>query len=75
VAEEDCAVYVSAELDALLRAWEEVRKPSTARDHRTRRIFLAKAVILLCLAPKGRDADHLNNLATTFAMGSRTSSC
>lgn len=55
---EDCAGLVTAEIEALFRAWQAIDKHKKGRG----RIFLAKAVILLCRAAKSRDADHLTNL-------------
>jgi len=64
VSAEDCAGTVTAGIEALhdsclvIKASSPSRKPGPARG----RIFLAKAVVLLCQARKSRDADHLTNL-------------
>jgi replication-associated recombination protein RarA len=60
VSAEDCYGVITHEIEALHRAWEliEGARPGKVRG----RIFVSKAVILLSLARKSRDADHLQNL-------------
>ena len=53
----DCHV-ITQEVKALCDSAALVRKTRRTPE----RIFLAKAVVLLCEAPKSRDADHLTNL-------------
>jgi replication-associated recombination protein RarA len=57
VSAEDCAGIVTREIWALYQSWQLIRK----RKPEGGRIFMAKAVILLCQHPKSRDADHLTN--------------
>ena len=58
ISAEDCAGLVTQEVKALYDSWEILDKSKKGRG----RIFLAKAVVLLCQAEKSRDADHLTNL-------------
>lgn len=58
ISAEDCWGVITAEIEALYRAWEIVRKNKPGSG----RIFAAKAVLLLASARKCRDADHLTNL-------------
>lgn len=59
VSAEDCAGVITTEVKALYDSWMVIaaQKGKTAG-----RIFLSKAVVLLCQARKSRDADHLTNL-------------
>lgn len=59
VSAEDCAGIITTEIVALYDAWSKV---NAGKDGSKGRIFFAKAVILLCRAPKSRDADELNLL-------------
>jgi replication-associated recombination protein RarA len=59
VAAEDCAGFVSKEIWAL---YESFKLINTGKKDLKGRIFLSKAVIILCLALKSRDADHMNVL-------------
>ncbi len=58
ISAEDCAGLVTQEVKALHDAWTLIDKQQKERG----RVFLAKAVVLLCRAAKSRDADHLTNL-------------
>lgn len=60
VSAEDCWGLITHEIDALHNGYELVNKG--AKEPKGR-IFIGKAVILLCECMKSRDADHLNNLA------------
>ena len=60
VSAEDCWGILTAEVKALHDSYLVVNEGLSARQHRGR-IFISKAVILLCLAKKSRDADHLQN--------------
>ncbi len=64
ISAEDCAALVTAEVEALARAWHDIGKTMQDKERwkLAGRIFVAKAVILLCTAAKSRDADHLGNL-------------
>jgi len=58
ISAEDCAGIITQEIKALHDAWVVLDKSGKGRG----RVFLAKAVVLLCQARKSRDADHLTNL-------------
>jgi len=58
ISAEDCWGVITHEIEALYRAWIEIDRQKKGGG----RIFVAKAVILLALAKKSRDADHLTNL-------------
>lgn len=60
VAAEDVAAYATAEILALRAACDAERK--ARRGQPPTRVFVAKAVVILCSAAKSRDADHLTNL-------------
>lgn len=60
VSAEDCWGILTAEVKALHDSYTEINRNSTAKAPKGR-IFISKAVILLCLAKKSRDADHLQN--------------
>ena len=60
VSAEDCWGILTQEVKALHDSYLAVNEGLSARQHRGR-IFISKAVILLCLAKKSRDADHLQN--------------
>ena len=68
ISAEDCAGIVTQEIKALFDSWVLIDKAqkgkiSTSIPVKQRgRVFLAKATILLCLAEKSRDADHLGHL-------------
>jgi len=58
VSAEDCWGVITHEIESLYRSWQMIDKQKPGGG----RIFASKAVILLCLARKSRDADHLTNL-------------
>jgi replication-associated recombination protein RarA len=58
ISAEDCAGLITQEIKALYDSWHVIAKSGKGRG----RIFLSKAVVLLCQARKSRDADHLTNL-------------
>lgn len=60
VSAEDCWGILTQEIRALHEGYIEVNRNVPARKPKGR-IFISKAVILLCLAKKSRDADHLQN--------------
>ena len=60
VSAEDCWGILTAEVKALHDSYLVVNDGVPAKQARGR-IFISKAVILLCLAKKNRDADHLQN--------------
>ena len=58
ISAEDCYGLITKEIEALWQGHELVNK--TANEPKGR-IFVSKAVILLCECRKSRDADHLQN--------------
>ena len=58
ISAEDCFGIITKEIEALWQGHELVNKNATAPKGR---IFVSKAVILLCECRKNRDADHLQN--------------
>lgn len=58
ISAEDCWGIITHEIVALYDSWKIAAQGKSGKG----RIFLAKATILLCLARKSRDADHLTNL-------------
>jgi replication-associated recombination protein RarA len=58
VSAEDCFGIITKEIKALYDSWKII----DGHKKGTGRIFVSKAVILLCMAKKSRDADHLTNL-------------
>lgn len=60
VSAEGCWGILTAEVKALHDSYTEINKTTTAKKLKGR-IFISKAVILLCLAKKSRDPDHLQN--------------
>ena len=58
ISAEDCAGIITQEIKALYDAFELLNE--NAKKPRSR-IFISKAVIVLCQATKSRDADHLQN--------------
>lgn len=58
ISAEDCYGMITKEIWAIYEAWKEIN----AKKKGAGRIFVAKAVILLSLAKKSRDADHLTNI-------------
>src|SRR5436190_23106651 len=61
ISAEDCWGILTQEIKALHDGYQHVNKGVPVRDHKGR-IFISKAVILLSLAKKSRDPDHLQNL-------------
>jgi len=59
ISAEDCFGIITKEIEALWQGHELVNKKATSPKGR---IFVSKAVILLCECRKCRDADHLQNL-------------
>ncbi|QDV91797.1 hypothetical protein RAS2_29030 [Phycisphaerae bacterium RAS2] len=63
ISAEDCWGILTQEVESLFRGWETIDKQGRAGGKRGKgRIFAAKAVILLAMAKKSRDPDHLTNL-------------
>ena len=63
VSAEDCWGVITQEILALQQAYDQINRGAKKQDGRPARgrIFLAKAVLLLCAAKKCRDPDHLTN--------------
>ena len=68
VSAEDCWGILTQEVKALHDAYLAVNEGVPAKKHRGR-IFVSKAVILLCQAKKSRDADHLQNFVYDQSAG------
>jgi len=60
VSAEDCHGIITQEISALKEAFDLMNKPKKSKL--MGRIFISKAIIILCQAPKSRDADHLQCL-------------
>ena len=58
ISAEDCWGILTLEIESLWQGYNLVNKGATEKKGR---IFISKAVILLCQAKKSRDADHLSN--------------
>lgn len=58
ISAEDCWGVITHEIEALYRAWQQIDRTKKGGG----RIFAAKATLLLAMARKCRDADHLTNL-------------
>jgi replication-associated recombination protein RarA len=58
ISAEDCWGVITHEIESLYHSWQIINKQKSGGG----RIFASKATILLCLARKNRDADHLTNL-------------
>jgi hypothetical protein len=58
VSAEDCWGIITHEIEALFRSWKVIDGCKKGAG----RVFVAKAVILLAMAAKCPDADHLTNL-------------
>lgn len=68
ISAEDVAGYVTQEIKALYDSYQLINR-KTKRGERKGRIFLSKAVLLLCAADKSRDPDHLQNLVYDQGLG------
>jgi replication-associated recombination protein RarA len=58
ISAEDCWGVITHEIEALYRSWQIIDKQKPGGG----RIFASKAVVLLAVSRKCRDADHLTNL-------------
>jgi len=58
ISAEDCYGLITFEIEALWQGWMLVNENSKEPKGR---IFISKAIILLCEVLKNRDADHLQN--------------
>lgn len=59
ISAEDCGGIITQEIDSLHKGFCLVNDKS---DKTKGRIFIVKAVLILCEQPKSRDSDHLTNL-------------
>lgn len=66
VSAEDCADIITQEIKALYDSFEIVNKGSKEKKGR---IFISKAVIILCKAVKNRDSDILQNYVVDKKIG------
>lgn len=64
ISAEDCYGLITGEIEALWQGHELVNK---GKQEARGRIFVSKAVLLLCECRKCRDADHLQNLVYDHA--------
>ena len=62
ISAEDCWGILTQEIKALHDGFTLVNQGHPRGEKPKGRIFIAKAVLLLCAAKKSRDADHLTNL-------------
>lgn len=62
ISAEDCHGVITTEIKALYDSFLLVNNKWKDMDKIKGRVFISKAVIILSLAPKSRDADHLTNL-------------
>ena len=60
ISAEDCYGVITKEIMSLYEAFHVINKGKKA-DELKGRVFISKAVILLCLAKHNRDADLLSN--------------
>lgn len=66
ISAEDCAGIITQEIEALHKGYLLVNEGSKTPKGR---IFISKAVILLCSSLKSRDADHLQNIVYDKSYG------
>jgi len=59
ISAEDCYGTITFEIQALYEGFNLINKGN--KKHDKGRIFISKAIILLCKSTKSRDADHLQN--------------
>jgi replication-associated recombination protein RarA len=59
ISAEDCAGIITQEIESLFKSFMFVNEGN--KNLEKGRIFISKAVLLLCGQPKCRDADHLSN--------------
>jgi replication-associated recombination protein RarA len=60
ISAEDCWGIITQEISALHTSFAFINK-GVSKDKEKGRIYISKAVILLCVAKKSRDPDHLQN--------------
>ena len=69
ISAEDCWGILTQEIYALQHSYVLVNKGIPPKKQARGRIFISKAVILLCTAKKNRDADHLQNFVYDAQIG------
>lgn len=69
VSAEDCWGILTHEVEALFNGWKLVNEGKKRGENEKGRIFICKAVVLLCSAKKSRDADHLSNIVYDRGIG------
>ena len=69
IAAEDCYGIISTEIEALHNSFKFINKTKKRGDKIKGRIFLSKAVIILCTAKKSREPDHLQCLVYDKKIG------
>lgn len=63
ISAEDCAGVITKEIQALMKSWDLINAGIKNTSEKNKgRIFVSKAIIILCTAMKSRDADHLQLL-------------
>ena len=65
VSAEDCYGIMTKEIVALSQADERVNAKKSAE--KCNMVFLAKAILLLCMARKSRDADYMDSLSMSLS--------
>ena len=68
VSTEDCWGILTAEVKALHDSYLVINEGVPAKSPKGR-IFISKAVVLMCMAKKSRDADHLQNFVYDRIVG------
>lgn len=66
---EDCETFIQKELVALHYSYELINKGIKASEPKRGRIFISKAVVMLCKAIKSRETDHLQNFIYDKKLG------
>lgn len=66
ISAEDCAGIITQEIESLHKGYQLVNDGAKSPKGR---IFISKAVILLCSSLKSRDADHLQNIVYDKSYG------
>ena len=69
ISAEDVQEYVTAEIEALFNGFSMVNSGRSGCDKPKGRIFITKAVFLLCDAVKSRDTDHMNIIIYDHKLG------
>ena len=62
ISAEDCHGIITTEIEALFNSFNFINKGRNRQDKIKGRIFVSKAIIILCTALKSREPDHLQCL-------------